>query len=95
MAAKTLTRSNLDISFYLLLCSPYFPEINSLAGALIVTRFLVSVSGFSKEGLVFSLTVTVGERWRFTWRDDDTSLALLDCFIFFALLPWRVSSSSL
>lgn len=95
MAAKRL--SILDLRFHLLLWSPHFPEINSIqvVCTFIVTRFLVSVSGFSLEWLVFSLTVTVGERLRFTCGPGNACFALWDRFVFFAVLPWWVSSSSL
>jgi hypothetical protein len=91
MAAKRL--NDFAIVFYLLLRLPHFSEINSLVRAFIgFTHFLVSVLGFSIEGLLLSLTETVGERGRFAWG---ACLALWDLFVFFAVLTSRVSSSSL
>lgn len=85
-----MAAEGLSSRFYFLRYFPDFPEVDSLGSSLIVTRFLVSVSDFSIEGL-FSLTVTAGDRWRFSWGvangdAGDACLTLCDRFVFFVAL---------
>ena len=72
------------------LSNKFYPLLRSF---IFITRFLLSLLGYSIERLVFSLTKTLEERGRFTWGAGDTCLALWDIFVFFVVLRLRVSSS--
>jgi hypothetical protein len=76
------------------LSNKFYPLLRSF---IFITRFLLSVLGYSIERLVFSLTETVEEYGRFAWGAGDACLALWDILVFFVALPLRVRvvSSSL